>query len=35
MSLEAYRAQWESEDRDEDYAWEAERDYLTWEGLVP
>ena len=34
MPFDAYRARWESEDRDEDYAWEAERDYLEWEGLI-
>lgn len=34
MPFEAYRAQWETGGRDEDYAWETERDYLEWEGLV-
>ena len=34
MPFEAYRARWESEERDEDYTWEAESDYLTWESLV-
>ncbi len=34
MTFEEYRQRWESEDRDEDYAWEAERDYLEWEALV-
>ncbi len=34
MSFEEYRQQWESTERDEDYHWEAERDYLEWEALV-
>lgn len=34
MSFSEYRQQWESEDRDEDYRWESERDYLEWEALV-
>lgn len=34
MSFEEYRRHWETEDREEDYRWEAERDYLEWEALV-
>jgi hypothetical protein len=34
MSFEEYRQRWESEDRDDDYRWETERDYLEWEALV-
>lgn len=34
MDWAAFHQRWESEDRDEDYAWEAERDFLEWEGLV-
>lgn len=34
MSFEAYRHIWETEDRPEHYAYEAEEDYLVWEGLV-
>ncbi len=34
LTFDRYRQQWEAEDRDEDYSWEAERDYLEWEGLV-
>ena len=33
MSFEAYRQRWETEDKDEDYEWETERDYLEWEAL--
>jgi len=32
--FDEYRQRWESEDRDEDYRWETERDYLAWEALV-
>jgi hypothetical protein len=34
MPFERYRHHWEAEDRDEDYHWEAEQDYLEWEALV-
>jgi hypothetical protein len=34
LSFDEYRQRWESEDRDEDYRWEAERDYLEWEALI-
>lgn len=34
MAFEEYRQRWESEDRDDDYRWEVERDYLEWEALV-
>jgi hypothetical protein len=34
MAFEEYRQRWESEDRDDDYHWEVERDYLEWEALV-
>ena len=34
MSFDEYYQHWESQDRDEDYRWETERDYLEWEALV-
>jgi hypothetical protein len=34
MTFEEYRQRWEREDRDEDYHWEVEQDYLRWEALV-
>ena len=34
MIFEEYRHRWESEDREEDYDWDAERDYLEWEALL-
>jgi len=34
MSFAEYRERWESEDRPEDYTWDAESDYLDWEALV-
>ncbi|MEK7277146.1 MAG: hypothetical protein AAB427_07340 [Chloroflexota bacterium] len=34
MPFDAYRKIWESEDRQEHYAYEAEQDYLEWEALV-
>jgi hypothetical protein len=34
MPFDEYRQCWESPDRDEDYYWEVERDYLEWEALV-
>lgn len=34
MGWDAFRARWDSEDREEDYSWNAERDYLEWEALV-
>ncbi len=34
MTFDAYRSLWESEDRPEHYSFEAEDDYLMWEGLV-
>ena len=34
MVFDEYRQRWESEDHDEDYRWDAERDYLAWEALV-
>ncbi len=33
MSFEAYRHHWKTEDRPEHYSFEAEDDYLVWEGL--
>ncbi len=29
-----YQQHWETQDTDADYAYEAEQDYLEWEGLV-
>jgi hypothetical protein len=34
ISFDEYRHRWETEDRDEDYRWEAEKDFLEWEALV-
>lgn len=34
MSFEAYRRIWETEESPEHYSYEAEDDYLLWEGLV-
>jgi len=34
MTFEEYRERWESEDRDEDYQWDAEQDFLSWEALT-
>ena len=34
MLFETYHRIWESEDRPEHYTFEAEDDYLMWEGLV-
>ncbi len=34
MSFDEYRQRWEAEDRDEDYRWETEQDFLQWEALV-
>ena len=34
MTFEEYKQLWESEEREEDYSWEAEQDYLEWEALV-
>lgn len=34
MSFDEYRAWWEAEDRDEDYGWESEQDFMTWEALA-
>jgi len=34
MSFEAYHHIWETEDRPEHYTFEAEDDYLMWEGIV-
>lgn len=34
MTFDRYRQRWETKDRDEDYRWEAERDYLEWEALI-
>ncbi len=34
MSFEAYRQIWNSEEKDEHYTFEAENDYLMWEGAV-
>ncbi len=33
-TFEEYRQRWETEDREEDYRWESEQDYLRWEALV-
>ncbi len=34
MSFEAYKEIWDTEDREEDYSYAAESDYLEWEALV-
>lgn len=34
MSFEDYRHIWKSEDKPEHYTFEAEDDYLMWEGIV-
>jgi len=34
MTWDAFRDRWQDETREQDYAWEAERDYLEWEGMV-
>ncbi|MFZ5911178.1 MAG: hypothetical protein ACOYYU_14290 [Chloroflexota bacterium] len=34
MTFEAYRRLWETEDRSEHYTFEAEDDYLVWEGVA-
>jgi hypothetical protein len=34
MTFEEYRERWESEERDEDYGWDAEQDFLSWEALT-
>jgi len=33
-TFDKHRKRWEIEDHDDDYRWEAERDYLEWEALV-
>ncbi len=32
--FDEYRQRWESQDRDESYSWEAERDCLEWEAVA-
>ena len=34
MPFEAYKRIWETEDREEHYAYEVEQDYLEWEALI-
>jgi len=34
VSFEAYKQAWDSEEREEHYAYTTERDYLDWEALV-
>jgi hypothetical protein len=34
MTFEQYRLLWESEERDEDYQWNTEQDFLSWEALT-
>lgn len=34
MTFEEYRERWETEDRDEDYGWDFEQDFMTWEALA-
>jgi hypothetical protein len=34
MAFAAYRQRWETQETDEDYTYEAEQNYLEWEGLV-
>ena len=34
MAFEEYRQRWETDDREEDYQWEVEQDFLSWEALA-
>jgi hypothetical protein len=34
MTFEEYRQQWETDDHEEDYRWEVEQDFLSWEALA-
>ena len=34
MPFTDYQKRWETQDTDADYAYEAEQDYLEWEGLI-
>jgi hypothetical protein len=34
MSFDEYRMQWENQNREQDYSYEAETDFLQWEALV-
>jgi hypothetical protein len=34
MSFTAYQQRWETQETDEDYTYEAEQDFLEWEGLI-
>jgi hypothetical protein len=34
MTFEEYRERWECEERDDDYRWDAEQDFLSWEALT-
>jgi len=34
MAFEAYKRIWETEEREEDYSYEREQDFLEWEALV-
>jgi hypothetical protein len=34
MPFAAYKKRWETEDSPQDYAYDAEQDYLEWEALV-
>lgn len=34
MSFAVYRQRWETQETDADYTYEAEQDYLEWEGLI-
>jgi len=34
VTFEEYRERWEAEDQDEDYGWDSEQDFMTWEALA-
>jgi len=34
MAFEEYRRRWETDDREDDYQWEVEQDFLSWEALA-
>jgi hypothetical protein len=34
VPFDQYQERWDAEEREEDYSWEAEQDFLDWEALV-